>query len=841
LSEIKPSNKKKPVTKKEITHGFSIVIANFNYETYVTQAIESALNQHYSHDHFEVIIVDDGSTDNSRQLIADIAAKNNNLRVITQTNLGQAAAFYAGVNIAKHEWICLLDSDDYFKPEKLSVLNSFINKQQADCDFICHNVDVVNEVNNASQDWFSRQYISADHLSVDDAKGGYPYANPCGQVYRKRLLQKLAPWLNLSEWQRGADNALAWGSIFLNGRVCYLHQSLAVYRIHANNFFMASTPLGLVPKVNWLERWPKLIAFLDYLHQGAASGYLSNEDRGALLVRLAQFLKFWEKQLKLNPNVPYVSFITTCKNRLHHLKQTLPWMVKQSNAEVIVVDYGCTQGTRDWVKANYPQVKVVAVDDDAGWNAPRARNLGAAQAKADWLCFIDADILLKGDLAAWGLRNLTGGNYYLASPMPDYSAKGTAICETVAFRKSGGYDEACREWFSEDTIFYENLINHGIKEKGFPSNFIKTIQHEDSERRIGGKNQFSSRSQAMRGSQLYRLVNKDFFKITGENLDLNSRSRLITGLQKVLMKFEATYKSTDGRIIIDTNLGMTSHDAVNLDRKLIYSFRNKNFVFKKQVEKYQSYIPSAKNKLSEIPKDAFLMIIGAMKCGTTSLFEYLKSHPAICPSIVKEPEFFSTKQLHKLPVENYEELWSFDKAKHSYAMEASTGYTKFPFEKEVAKRIYDYGIRPKLLYIVRNPFDRIISHCRFMREKGDSKLQFTDQQVILTSNYFVQLEQFDQYFPNSILVLDFDDLKKSPKLLLDRVNDFLGIEKGFYPKDFLVVNKTENLKQKNLIPDNNFSENFLSDYERKFIYESLANDMSNFAKKYHFDVKKWGF
>ena len=59
-----------------------------------------------------------------------------------------------------------------------------------------------------------------------------------------------------------------------------------------------------------------------------------------------------------------LSLITTCKNRLPHLKQTLPLMLQQPRAEVIVVDYGCEQGTSAWVKEHYPAAKLVQVNDD---------------------------------------------------------------------------------------------------------------------------------------------------------------------------------------------------------------------------------------------------------------------------------------------------------------------------------------------------------------------------------------------------------------------------------------------------------------------------------------------
>ncbi len=73
-----------------------------------------------------------------------------------------------------------------------------------------------------------------------------------------------------------------------------------------------------------------------------------------------------------------------------------------------------------------------------------------------------------------------------------------------------------------------------------------------------------------------------------------------------------------------------------------------------------------------IPRDAYAMIIGAMKCGTTSLYDYLQGHPEICSAITKEPEFFSENQDHGVQVKNYSDLFSFDNSIHKYTLEAST-------------------------------------------------------------------------------------------------------------------------------------------------------------------------
>ncbi|MBD3276441.1 MAG: hypothetical protein GF372_14085 [Candidatus Marinimicrobia bacterium] len=272
--------------------------------------------------------------------------------------------------------------------------------------------------------------------------------------------------------------------------------------------------------------------------------------------------------------------------------------------------------------------------------------------------------------------------------------------------------------------------------------------------------------------------------------------------------------------------------------------------------------------MSKIPKDAHAIIIGAMKSGTTSFYNYLIEHPQICASLEKEPEFFSEHQEHGTELENYQELWNFDSELHKYALEASTGYTKYPVEKNVAKNIYQYDIQPKLIYIVRNPFDRIESHFNFMQTNKSWEFNITDKYLINISRYNLQLDQYQKYFPkNSILVLDFAELKNNPQFLLKKTYDFLELSEYVYPTEYSISNRTESIskiehkvkKMKSFIPDVPFilkigrgMKNFLrktnpqtkkriTDFEKEFIYRQLKDDMEKLNKNYGIDVSKWGF
>lgn len=99
----------------------SILINNYNYGRFLGAAIDSAINQTYSNT--EIIVVDDGSTDNSREIISKY---NGQIVPILKENGGQPSAFNAGFAASIGEIICLLDSDDVFSQDKVEeVVNVF--------------------------------------------------------------------------------------------------------------------------------------------------------------------------------------------------------------------------------------------------------------------------------------------------------------------------------------------------------------------------------------------------------------------------------------------------------------------------------------------------------------------------------------------------------------------------------------------------------------------------------------------------------------------------------------------------------------------------------------------
>lgn len=194
------------------------------------------------------------------------------------------------------------------------------------------------------------------------------------------------------------------------------------------------------------------------------------------------------------------------------------------------------------------------------------------------------------------------------------------------------------------------------------------------------------------------------------------------------------------------------------------------------------------------------MIIGAMKSGTTSLSFHLSRHPEVCFCIDKEPDYFSRNENWKEGISGYHSLF---KPKPGQILgEASTMYTMRPDYMNTEQRIFEYNPEVKLIYIMRDPVDRIISHyahnlARKRVGTDPEKEVFSRKSYIKRSLYHYQIEPYLQRFQReSLLLLTFEEFIKDPQKTLVTVSEFLGINAAFYrdQENFETKNQSTNRK-----------------------------------------------
>jgi glycosyltransferase involved in cell wall biosynthesis len=218
----------------------SIIINNYNYGRFLAAAIDSALNQTYSR--VEVIVVDDGSTDESQEVIDHYT---NRVIPILKQNGGQASAFNAGFAVSQGNIICFLDADDLFLPEKAAaVVQAFQSYPEAGWCF--HPLQRVDEnAQPLTQPTCSGVYQTCDFRSdlrlgkARKLRKTLPFSIPptSGLCFTRSHLNQILP---MPEAERISlnDTYLQFTSIALSQGIT-LDQALSQLRVHGQNALTA--------------------------------------------------------------------------------------------------------------------------------------------------------------------------------------------------------------------------------------------------------------------------------------------------------------------------------------------------------------------------------------------------------------------------------------------------------------------------------------------------------------------------------------------------------------------------------------------------------------------------
>lgn len=182
------------------------------------------------------------------------------------------------------------------------------------------------------------------------------------------------------------------------------------------------------------------------------------------------------------------------------------------------------------------------------------------------------------------------------------------------------------------------------------------------------------------------------------------------------------------------------------------------------------------------------LIIGAQKCGTTSLYHYLSSHPQVFMPETKELDFFVQEKMWGRGIDWYRS--HFAAAGPAVAVgEASPSYTCFPHFGDVPARIASVLPDVRMIYLVREPIARMRSAYRHGYSAGIETRPISDALLFDTryadlGRYALQLEQFEQHFDRSqFLVLTAEDLHDHRETTLARALTFIGVNPSWLPAD----------------------------------------------------------
>lgn len=210
---------------------FTVLITTYNYGQYIEQAVKSAIHQTLSPDLFEIIVVDDGSTDDTADRLKRFGEA---IFYHFQDNAGQAAAFNKGIELARGEFVAFLDADDIWHPEKLACVGDFL-RRNSDVDLLYHPLCMI-DMNGEKLGVHPKYEI--DHVIRDPLiellhSGLKEPAATSGIVCRLDLLKQIYPVL--PDYRICADSYIAVTTPLLVTSIGYLGQPFAYYRIHSAN------------------------------------------------------------------------------------------------------------------------------------------------------------------------------------------------------------------------------------------------------------------------------------------------------------------------------------------------------------------------------------------------------------------------------------------------------------------------------------------------------------------------------------------------------------------------------------------------------------------------------
>jgi glycosyltransferase involved in cell wall biosynthesis len=371
---------------------FSVLVANYNHAALVTRAVDSVLAQDYPADLREVIVTDDGSTDDSLARLARYDGRSD-VQVVAQPNRGQTAAYAAALARARGDYVCLLDADDLCSANKLAVLAQTLQDRAAvpETLFLCHDLEILDGADGQAIDasWFEQigQARFGDHLHVSVAHHFFPFSVTSGMVFGRTLLQRLMDDVPQWEWPMGSDALLGHAAMVVVGEVHYLRQVLGSYVVHAGNNFASIVDGRFRQKPVWHGRWPKKLRFLELLLDSLDLDEHARADRLGYLSRVEHAVRSVPSSRR-HPQ-PLLSFVVDAtgpatERHQRATVQALAALRHSKHESVWLLDAGSPQPL---LPSSLPGEVVHLPEGSTDYARLRA---GFRQTRGSYLCFLQA-------------------------------------------------------------------------------------------------------------------------------------------------------------------------------------------------------------------------------------------------------------------------------------------------------------------------------------------------------------------------------------------------------------------------------------------------------------------
>ncbi len=230
---------------EEILMKISVIVPVYNAEDFLSETLESLVNQTLADDEYEIIIINDGSTDSSQDIIDAYQVKYSNIVAVQQKNQGVIAARNKAIALAKADYIACMDADDLCHRERLAIQYDYMQQHQLDlCGSFFEMIDVYGKLIKKSS--IPVQHETCKQALIQDKKGIVILTS--STMFTKKIVLKAE--LFRDSFKDCEDYDLWLRMLHANGKIGNVPQYLCQYRQHvSNNTFLRSSHVATVATI----------------------------------------------------------------------------------------------------------------------------------------------------------------------------------------------------------------------------------------------------------------------------------------------------------------------------------------------------------------------------------------------------------------------------------------------------------------------------------------------------------------------------------------------------------------------------------------------------------------
>lgn len=220
----------------------SVIVTIYNREKYLRECLDSLVNQTF--DDFEVLMIDDGSTDSSRTIAEEYAKKDTRFKLTPSKHIGYPAAKNLGIDLAKGKYIIFLDSDDSAYPQWLGILYTVAENTGADITSCYYDEYYKDKAKEPDEEFYLKNPIRISESSF--LKMHFLYYHLCSSYNWNKLVKKKI-YKNITFKDQIALSDISEGYKIFDqaNKVVHVHFPLVHYRRHLESIGEESSSLGL--------------------------------------------------------------------------------------------------------------------------------------------------------------------------------------------------------------------------------------------------------------------------------------------------------------------------------------------------------------------------------------------------------------------------------------------------------------------------------------------------------------------------------------------------------------------------------------------------------------------